>query len=124
MKAKFIKFDNLKIKKKIDLIKIDVEGDELNVLKGMEKYIQNFNPIIIFECQKEEIKNGTTKVIKFLKSKGYTKFYSIENFNSNKVNLFDKMLRLINFIFFNRAKYIVKKEILEKKFYSFIIAEY
>ena len=34
----------------IDLIKIDVEGAELGVLKGAKKIIQNHKPIIIFEC--------------------------------------------------------------------------
>jgi len=34
----------------IDLIKIDVEGGELNVLKGASQLIQQQHPIIIFEC--------------------------------------------------------------------------
>ncbi|NVO01363.1 MAG: FkbM family methyltransferase [Bacteroidetes bacterium] len=35
---------------KIDFIKIDVEGAELNVLKGAEKTIIKNQPLIIFEC--------------------------------------------------------------------------
>ena len=35
---------------KIDLIKIDVEGGELPVLKGAKKVILKNKPIIIFEC--------------------------------------------------------------------------
>ena len=64
-----------KITDKIDLIKIDVEGHELNVLKGMEKTLKKFSPIIVFESQKKEIINGSSKVIDFLKSKKYNKFY-------------------------------------------------
>jgi len=61
------------------LIKIDVEGNELNVLKGMKGTIQKSSPIILFETQKKEIFNGTSAVINYLKSIEYNKFYSIEN---------------------------------------------
>tara|TARA_E500000178_G_C16959801_1_gene725443 strand:- start:462 stop:1307 length:846 start_codon:yes stop_codon:yes gene_type:complete len=122
IKAKFLKFDDLKIKKKADLIKIDVEGHELNVLKGMSNYISKHKPLIAFETQKSEIKNGTSKVLDYLKKKNYKKFYSIENYKSQ--NFIFNIINILNFIFFNRKKYIVKKEKFEKKFYSFIIAEY
>ena len=35
--------------KRVDLVKIDVEGGEYGVLKGSEKVIEKFHPIIIFE---------------------------------------------------------------------------
>jgi len=124
IKAKFLKYDNLKIKKKIDLIKIDVEGDELNVLQGMNICLNKHKPIVIFECHKKEFKNGTTKVIEFLKKKNYKNFYSIENYRSSNVDIVDKFLNLIKFILFSRKKYIIKKSKFESKFYSFIIAEY
>ncbi len=49
--------DSLKIKEKIDLIKIDVEGAEIDVLKGGIKTIQNNLPIISIESfdKKDEI---------------------------------------------------------------------
>ncbi len=122
IKAKFVKFDNLKIKQKADLIKIDVEGEELNVLKGMSKYLLKYKPIIAFECQKNDFKNGTTQVIEYLKKNNYKNFYSIENTKSN--NLFSKIIRAINFLFFIRKKYIIKKKKFVSKFYNFIIAEY
>ena len=93
-RANFYKFDDLKIKSKVDLIKIDVEGSELNVLKGMEKTLRRHNPIVVFESQKNEIINGTSKVINFLRSKKYSKFYSIENYKSTNVNIFSKILYL------------------------------
>lgn len=124
IKAKFFKFDNLNINQKADLIKIDVEGEELNVLKGMINYIEKHKPIIIFECQENEIYKGSTKVINFLKKKNYKNFYSIENFNKKNINLLDKLLYFLKYIFFIRNKYIVRKNSFEKKFYNFIIAEY
>lgn len=122
-RAKFHNLDQLNLKKKIDLIKIDVEGHELNVLKGMVKTLKKSNPIIIFESQKNEIINGTSRTINFLKSKGYSKFYSIENYPNTNINIFHKFVYYIRFIFFSRKKYIVRKKKFESKFYTFIIAE-
>ena len=122
-RAKFCSFDKLNFKKKIDLIKIDVEGNELNVLKGMKGTIQKSSPIILFETQKKEIFNGTSAVINYLKSIEYNKFYSIENYPNTKVTIFNKLAFYIKFIFFSRKKYIVERDKFESKFYSFIIAE-
>jgi len=35
---------------KIDLIKIDVEGGEYQVLEGAQRILQNYKPLILFEC--------------------------------------------------------------------------
>jgi FkbM family methyltransferase len=48
-KTKVQKIDNLKFAEKVKIIKIDVEGDELKVLKGAKKLIKKDNPIIILE---------------------------------------------------------------------------
>jgi FkbM family methyltransferase len=48
-KTKVQKIDYLKFHEKIKIIKIDVEGDELKVLKGGIKTIIKDNPIIILE---------------------------------------------------------------------------
>lgn len=122
-KAKFHNFDQLNMKNKIDLIKIDVEGSELNVLKGMKKILIKDNPMVIFESHESDFFNGTTKVINFLKSKGYSKFYSIENYSKNNITMLDKLLFYLRFIFISRKKYIIKKDKFESKYYSFIIAE-
>jgi len=42
---------------KIDLIKIDVEGHELNVLKSGEQTILKYKPVILFECWDNESKH-------------------------------------------------------------------
>ena len=122
-KALFNKFDRLNIRERIDLIKIDVEGDELNALKGLEKTLGKFSPIVLFESQKKDIENGSSKVINFLKSKKYNKFYSIENFKNTNVNILDKVFYIFKFLFISRKKYILRRKNFEKKYYSLIIAE-
>jgi len=50
------KYDSLNFKKKIDFIKIDVEGHDLFVLKGMKKSIKKYSPIILVEYNTENFK--------------------------------------------------------------------
>lgn len=49
IKVSLKKLDNLISSNNIDVIKIDVEGAELGVLRGSEKIIANHHPIIMFE---------------------------------------------------------------------------
>ena len=56
--------DNLKIKKKISFIKIDVEGHEMQVLRGAKNIIKKNKPIIL-------VQDNNKKVIKYLKSWEY-----------------------------------------------------
>lgn len=52
-KVQCMPIDNLKLSS-CDLIKIDVEGSEIAVLKGASKTIQKFHPIIYVEHNQEE----------------------------------------------------------------------
>ena len=66
-KVQVEKLDNLKIKpEKNCFMKIDVEGFELEVLKGTEKFIKKYKPKIIIEIWSE-------KTVKFLEALGYKK---------------------------------------------------
>ena len=62
---------------KIDLIKIDVEGHELNVLKSGEQTILKYKPVILFECWDIEshhwndIPNTNVELMNYIKSLGY-----------------------------------------------------
>lgn len=53
---------NLKIKR-VDLIKIDVEGAEADVLKGAEKTLKKHHPKIIFEAWNEEYLKKCKKIL-------------------------------------------------------------
>ncbi len=72
-----------KIKSKIDLVKIDVNGHEFSVIKGLSKIIKRDKPALIIET------NNDIKIIekylnkynfkKYLFSKKYNKFIKIKN---------------------------------------------
>jgi hypothetical protein len=61
-------------KMNIGMVKIDVEGHELNAFKGMKILLRKNKPIILFE-QNRGIFNQTSDEIKFLKSVGYKYLY-------------------------------------------------
>lgn len=77
---KFIKGDSL-IKNKIDFIKIDTEGSELLVLKGLEKTITKYKPVIFCEILRKWTKVFTINpndIIGYLSHYGY-KCYGISD---------------------------------------------
>ena len=63
---------------KLGLVKIDVEGHELAVLKGGTVLLTCDKPVVLFEQQIENFKNGVSPVYEYLKSIGYTKFLTIK----------------------------------------------
>lgn len=89
-KKQTITLDSYAIKNnlsRIDIIKIDIEGNELNALKGMHTILAQNKPILFIEVIKEHlIKFGTgiDDVYAFLKSYGYTP-YKIASANNLKL---------------------------------------
>lgn len=81
-KSKIITVDVKKgddlLKKKIDFIKIDVEGFELDVLIGLKKIIKKSRPLLLIEIEKRHNRNYL-KVFKLLKSIGYKIYYLDKN---------------------------------------------
>ena len=76
-------------------MKIDVQGYELEVLKGSEKLLENFDYLYI-ECSFIELYKGQplyTEIIKWLKSKNFS---YVKKFNS----LFDRNKNIIQADFF------------------------
>ena len=71
--------EELKLKK-LDLIKIDVEGFELNVLLGAKKTISQFHPIFFIEIDDNNLRDqgsSAKELIEFLSGKGYSTYHSI-----------------------------------------------
>ncbi len=81
--------------KNVGFIKIDVEGHELEVLKGATKTIQNNKPIIYIEIEQRHLKGKKIdQVINFILSFGYEggfyqnkNFYHIKHFSYEKNQL-------------------------------------
>ncbi|MCA0431405.1 MAG: FkbM family methyltransferase [Bacteroidetes bacterium] len=92
---KIVKFDNWVLDKmlnKINLIKIDVEGYEMEVLKGAENSIKKYKPILFIELDDNNLKqqNSSAKeVISYLISLNYSIINSLTN---KQVNLSDNFL--------------------------------
>lgn len=74
----------------VDVVKIDVEGAELLVLKGAQQTLDRFHPVICIELMENQLNNmGTTisEIIEWLQLRGYTEKKSIrsENYNTEFV---------------------------------------
>lgn len=91
-KIKINKLDNFmseKNVKRLDFIKIDVEGLEYSVLKGGEKTLRKNKPIIILELEDNNLSenNASAKLlIEFLIDLGYNKIYRADNNETIKPN--------------------------------------
>ena len=84
VKIKLKKFDQLFFNthksKNIDFIKIDVEGHELEVLKGMNIFLKINKPIFLIEIEKRH-NASFEKVFTFFKKRNYKSYILIENKN-------------------------------------------
>jgi FkbM family methyltransferase len=63
---------------RIGLIKIDVEGLELAVLKGLRRTLTQQDPIVMFEAHPEVDRSSAEATLEFLRNLGYRHLYSCE----------------------------------------------
>ena len=78
---------------KIALIKIDVEGRELQVLKGARSTFAKHMPAILFEQEASQIVAGSSEVVKFLEGLDYGFFTIKKNFYFGE-GIFSKVVGL------------------------------
>ena len=79
---KLKKFDKINLKCKPKFVKIDVEGFDYEVLRGMKKSIDKYKPVILVEFNKSN----------FFKIKRFLKMYNVwvYFYKSNKFKIFDE----------------------------------
>jgi FkbM family methyltransferase len=87
--VKILSLDSMELKR-CNLIKIDVEGMELKVLRGAEKTIRDHRPLLFVENNNRE---GAPELVQTLFDMGYkcwwhiAAYYNTENFFHNKENV-------------------------------------
>ena len=88
--------DNLNLQK-LDLLKVDVEGMEIDVLKGAEKTIDALSPMLIIEDDRKEKSEALRE---FIKNKGYkmylhhAPFFNPHNWNGVNENVFGNVVSI------------------------------
>ena len=81
------------------MVKIDVEGHELAVLKGGTALLKRDKPIVLFEQQVENFVDGKSPVYEYLKSVGYTKFSTVKQTSGISLNMPKPLKKLVSTLF-------------------------
>lgn len=113
--------------KNIGLIKIDVEGHELQALKGMKSLLKKNKPVILFE-QNRGIFKQTSLEVNFMKSIGYKFLYELIEVETwitpkNMPKTFESIFRFLEVVIFGEPSGELKlKEIktLDKESYDML----
>ena len=94
----FERFDDLyNFENSISFIKIDVEGNELDVLRSMKKNLENNSPIISLEFDMKNF-SSNNEIIRFLRELGYKKFYFFKTnkpLNTRIRNIFVNFFKIV-----------------------------
>jgi len=98
----------------VDLIKVDVEGMEIEVITSSEFIINEYRPAILFEKSfKKDLDKDSTAFYDFFKSKKYRLFEVRSKLHSTKENLL-RLISILKFFVIGR-EYIDMIEISEFK---------
>jgi FkbM family methyltransferase len=109
----------------VGLLKIDVEGHELAVLRGAARTLVQSRPVILFEQQLSEFYDGSTEVINWLKEHGYEDFYEVLSFPGLPRSWTfpgRKWINALMRLFLGESKRVVPITQFDKVFYPMIIA--
>ena len=95
--VKSIKLDNINIDNKISLIKIDVEGHELEVINGGIELINKYKPNLIIEIEERHSKRKVMETINTISEIGYKVF--VYNKYIKEIKTEKNLDKFNNFIF-------------------------
>jgi len=109
-------YDNNKERRSIKLIKCDAQGQELNIILGSKKIIDQYKPYLYLE--NDDI-HTSKALIEIIKNMGYVLFwhlpplYNPDNFLKNTKNIFPKIVSC-NMFCIHRSTKIKLNEIWKK----------
>jgi len=110
-------YENVKERRSIKLIKCDAQGQELNIILGSKKIIDQYKPYLYLE--NDDI-NTSKALIEIIKNMGYVLFwhlpplYNPDNFLKNTKNIFPKIVSCNMFCIHRNTK--IKLNEIWKKF--------
>ena len=90
-----IKLDNFSEIKKLDFLKIDVEGMEKEVLEGAKEMIMTFRPIMYIENDRKEKSEALLHTVRAFEYDIYAHnpaLYNADNFYQNSENIFGNIV--------------------------------
>ena len=92
------KIDEFNFKNNISFIKIDVEGHELEVIKGGEEIISKNKPILLVEIEERYSQNKVSDTINYINKLGYISHY-YDNKILKKTSELNNLSLFNNYIF-------------------------
>ena len=97
--VKKLTLDSFNFDQKISFIKIDVEGHEFSVLKGSEKILKKYKPVLLIEIDKQH-SSKVKETFNYLKELHYESFY-FDGIDLIKILSYEENIRkdFKNFIF-------------------------
>ncbi|HLZ01506.1 MAG TPA: FkbM family methyltransferase [Bradyrhizobium sp.] len=77
---------------RVRVLKVDVEGAELEVFVGAARILREHKPLLVFECENRHLKGGSVRdVFAYLKSLGYEGHF-VDGRDLRPLSLFDEAI--------------------------------